>query len=72
MRRRFALAFVALLLASSLVAVRSQDDDVEVEDEEEVEEEKAFLITRKSIVETDIVVGKNATVLVEVYNAGTR
>ena len=72
MRKQTATVLSALLLASYLIGGCCQDEDPEIEDEEDFVEEKAFLLTRKSIVDKDIVVGKNLTVQIEIHNAGTR
>lgn len=72
MRSPLLFACVALLLSSTLIAVRCQEDEVEIDDIEDIEEEKAFLLTRKSIVDEEIVVGRNTTVQIEINNAGTR
>lgn len=72
MRRALLWACLASILAAQFLVGRCQDEEVEIEDVEDVEEEKAFLLTRKSIVEKEVVVGRNITVQIEVYNAGTR
>ena len=60
------------IIASSLFAASYGQED-EIEDIEVVEEEKAFLLVRKTIVNREkIVVGKLATVEIQIHNAGTR
>ena len=68
--RRLCHVFVltALLSAPALC----QEEPVKLEDDEYADEDKAHLIARKSVVGSDTVVGGNTTVIIEVYNAGTR
>ena len=72
MRRALLLTCLAAILATQLLGGYCQEDEVEIEDVDEIEEEKAFLLTRKSILDKEVVVGRNTTVQIEVYNAGTR
>lgn len=72
MRRALALVLIASLVALQLSAVHCQDEELEIEDAEDVEEEKAFLVTRKSVAGAELVVGRNTTVQIEIHNAGTR
>ena len=68
-RRLCCIAVLAALLAAP---AWGQDEDVKPEDDEYADEDKAHLIARKSVAGSDTVVGGNTTVIVEVYNAGTR
>ena len=61
---------LALLLAAPAWA--QEEDDVVAEDDEYADEDKAQLIARKTVGTLDTVVGGNTTVVIEVYNAGTR
>lgn len=65
-------AFAALLLATSLLVAPalSQEDAVEDEDDYE-DEERAFLLVKKAVVEEVVVQGRNFTVKLDLYNAGT-
>lgn len=69
MARKSSIFLAALLLAACISTAFCEDD---IEDVEDIEEEKAFLVTRKSIADKELVVGKNLTVQIEVHNAGTR
>jgi hypothetical protein len=63
---------LAGLLVSAAVCVRSDEAAAEAEDEEDYQEaEKAHLIVRKYFKEDMGVQGRNLTVHLEVYNAGT-
>ena len=73
--RRGSWWVVALALATCLAGARGQDD---VEDAafEEVEEDRAFLVARKFLTRgaggEGLVKGRNETVIVEIFNAGSR
>lgn len=63
---------LAGLLVSAAVFVKSDEAAAEAEDEEDYQEaEKAHLIVRKYFKEDMGVQGRNLTVHLEVYNAGT-
>jgi hypothetical protein len=63
---------LAGLLLSAAVFVRADEAAAEAEDEEDYQEaEKAHLIVRKYFKEDMGVQGRNLTVHLEVYNAGT-
>ena len=65
----------ALLLVSSLALSRGDDGGFGVSDDEEfeeVEDQGAHLVARKFIPGKDLVVGRNTTVAIELYNAGNR
>lgn len=69
--RLISLTVLSLIATSFIVTSYGQED--EIEDIEVVEEEKAFLLVRKNIVDREkIVVGKLATVEIQIHNAGTR
>lgn len=59
------LLVAALVMAPAYCAEDGEDDEY-------ADEEKALLIARKSITGIDVVLGGNLTVVVEIYNAGTR
>jgi hypothetical protein len=70
------MALAALLLFNSLVLTHADDESpLEVTDEEDVEDigdQRPFLLARKFFPEKNLVLGKNSTVAVELYNAGNR
>ena len=75
----FDMVSTAKLLSSLLVLsvyisapVWGQEEDVKMEDDEYADEDRAQLIARKSVAGVDTIVGGNTTVVIEVYNAGTR
>lgn len=77
-RRALTLLLCGTLLFACIGAGLCSDEteameaDVEdVEEPVEPEEEKAFLIIRKYIEETEIVTGRNYTLKIDLYNAGT-
>lgn len=64
------LCLLALLLSSSFHAIRA-DGDV-VEDDEYADSERGFLIVRKFVKDEIVIQGRNVTVTVDIYNAGSR
>ena len=62
---------LSVLFVAALVMAPAYCAD-EGEDDEYADEEKALLIARKSITSSDVVLGGNLTVVIEIYNAGTR
>lgn len=75
MSRRLWIALAALLLVSSLAVSRGDDGGFGVSDDEEfeeVEDQGAHLVARKFLPGKDLVVGRNTTVAIELYNAGNR
>ncbi len=76
MGRKSLMVLAALLLFSSLVLVRADDESImDVSDEEDVEEvvdQRPFVLARKFLPGKDLVRGRNSTVAVELYNAGNR
>lgn len=65
--------FVAALLCLAAGGhVHAQDDVEDTTDELFDIVEKAFLLVRHKIDTTDLVLGKNTSVQVEIYNAGNR
>lgn len=77
-RRVLALVLCGTLLFACIGAGLCSDEtealetDVEdVEEPVEPEEEKAFLIIRKYIEETEVVTGRNYTLKIDIYNAGS-
>ena len=64
------LLFSALFLTALVVAPSFCRADEDTEDY--ADDDKAALIARKSITGSDVLVGGNLTVTVEIYNAGTR
>ncbi|KAK9903564.1 hypothetical protein WJX75_009009 [Coccomyxa subellipsoidea] len=73
MSQRLWIALAALLLVSSLALSRGDDGGFGVSDDEEfeeVEDQGAHLVARKFIPGKDLVVGRNTTVAIELYNAG--
>lgn len=75
MSRRKWMALAALLLISSLALSRADDAGLGVSDEEEteeVEDQGPHLVARKFLPGKDLVVGRNSTVAIELYNAGNR
>jgi Translocon-associated protein beta (TRAPB) len=69
-RQVFGAALVALVLLAA--SGRADEDDITVTDDEDEEEQMAFLIARKFLSNKELVVGKNVTVVVELFNAGSR
>ena len=72
---RLEKALLLLCLLATVPAFRAQDtDDSSADDDEDYEEpvQKGFLIVRKKIFEPDVILGKNMTVIVSIYNAGNR
>ena len=63
-----------LWLVCSVSMLHAQESEEGVSGDEEYEEpvEKGFLIVRKKIFEPDVILGKNMTVTISIYNAGTR
>jgi hypothetical protein len=77
-RRVLALALCGTLLFACIGAgfcseeTEALETDVEdVEEFVEPEEEKAFLIIRKYIEEKEVVTGRNYTLKIDLYNAGS-
>ncbi|CAL8465327.1 g4862 [Coccomyxa elongata] len=67
------MALAALLLISSLALSRADDAGIGVSDDEEteeVEDQGPHLVARKFLPGKDLVVGRNSTVAIELYNAG--
>lgn len=64
---------VAALLCMAAGGLANAQDDVEdaIDDSFDIIE-KAFLLVRHKIDTVDLVLGKNTSVLVEIYNAGNR
>ncbi len=66
----------ALLVLSALTACRGDEFDISDETEEtdvEAEDElRPFLLARKFLPGKDLVMGKNTTIAIELYNAGKR
>lgn len=64
---------LAALLAFALVVAPAfgAAQDVAVTDDEYADDEKAFLIARKFFDSKEVVLGKNTSVVIELYNAGT-
>lgn len=76
MGRRWPIALAALLLLFSNPA-SCQSDEFGISDEgEEIEveadEQKPFLLARKFLPGKDLVIGRNTTIAIELYNAGKR
>ncbi|EIE23186.1 hypothetical protein COCSUDRAFT_66208 [Coccomyxa subellipsoidea C-169] len=73
MSRRLWIALAALLLVGSLAVSRADDGSLGVSDDEEfeeVEDQGPHLVARKFLPGKDLVVGRNTTVAIELYNAG--
>jgi hypothetical protein len=77
-RRALALALCGVLLFACIGASFGAEDsegaesDVEdIEDAVEPEEDKAFLIVRKYLDDPEVVTGKNYTLKIDLYNAGS-
>lgn len=69
------IALAALLLVGSLAVSRADDGSLGVSDDEEfeeVEDQGPHLVARKFLPGKDLVVGRNTTVAIELYNAGKR
>ena len=66
------LCCIVVLAALLTAPAWGQEEDVKPVDDEYADEDKAQLIARKSVAAIDTVVGGNTTVIIEVYNAGTR
>ena len=67
-----ALILFGLVLSAAVYRVASEEAAAEAEDDEDYQEaEKAHLIVRKYFKEEMGVQGRNLTVHIEVYNAGT-
>ena len=69
------MALAALLLMSCLALSRADDASLGVSDDEEteeVEDQGPHLVARKFLPGKDLVVGRNSTVAIELYNAGNR
>ena len=61
------------LICSASVAISQESDSTEASDDDYEEQvEKAFLIVRKKVFEPDVVIGRNITVTISIYNAGNR
>ncbi len=72
MRSWKAYLLFGLLLSAAVARVASEDAAAEAEDEEDYQEaEKAHLIVRKYFKDDMGVQGRNLTVHIDVYNAGT-
>ena len=64
---------VAALLCMAAGGLANAQDDVEDTSDDSFDIiEKAFLLVRHKIDTVDLVLGKNTSVLVEIYNAGNR
>lgn len=79
MGRRWPIVLAALLLFSALAACQSDDfdisdasDETEEADVETGDELRPFLLARKFLPGKDLVMGKNTTIAIELYNAGKR
>lgn len=74
-RRVLAFALCGVLLFACIGAgFCAEEPETDVEDIEEAvepEEEKAFLILRKYIEEKEVVTGRNYTLKIDLYNAGS-
>eukprot|EP00884_Botryococcus_braunii_P009062 jgi/Botrbrau1/18157/Bobra.53_1s0027.1 len=73
-RRVLALALSGVLLFACIGATIGEEPETDVEDIEdaaEPEEERAFLVIRKYIDEKEVVTGKNYTLNIDLYNAGS-
>lgn len=66
------LLVAALLCVAAGGSANAQDDVDDASDDFFDIIEKAFLLVRHKIDTVDLVLGKNTSVLVEVYNAGNR
>jgi hypothetical protein len=66
------LTVATLLLIACATPLAHGQDAALSEDNEVIEEEKGFLIVRKHAVPSQSVVGSNLTVVIEIYNAGSR
>lgn len=71
MRPKTCRLMLGVLLVAALVMAPAYCAE-DGEDDEYADEEKALLIARKSITGSDVVLGGNLTVVIEIYNAGTR
>lgn len=75
MNRRWLMVLAALLLISRLAVSRADDPTAGVSDDEEteeVEEQGPHIVARKYLPGKDLVLGKNSTVAIDLYNAGNR
>ena len=76
MGKRWPIVLAALLLFSAFTTCRGDEFDISDETEEadvEAEDEpRPFLLARKFLPGKDLVVGKNTTIAIELYNAGKR
>lgn len=63
------LLFGVLVVAALFMAPAHCEDAAEAEESED--EERAVLMARKSITGTDVLVGGNLTVTIDIFNAGT-
>lgn len=68
---RLACFSMLLLLLASPVCVRSDGED-SADDDEYGSDERALLVVRKSVSSELAVQGRNVTVSIDIYNAGTR
>ena len=66
------LLLAALLCLAAGGTAHAQDDVEDASDDSFDIIEKAFLLVRHKIDTVDLVLGKNTSVLVEIYNAGNR
>ena len=66
------LLLAALLCLAAGGTAHAQDDLEDASDDSFDTVEKAFLLVRHKIDTVDLVLGKNTSVLVEIYNAGNR
>ena len=65
---KVALLFGLVLTASLASAAKKADS--EVSDDDYVDEERAHIVVRKFVKEEHLVLGRNLTVQIELYNAG--
>lgn len=73
-RQVLAFALCGVLLFACIGAGSGEEPETDVEDIEDVvepEEERAFLLIRKYIEEKEVVTGKNYTLKIDLYNAGS-
>ena len=71
-RSQWNLLILWLVLSAVYVQCLDAEDTGSTDEEYEEPVERAFLIVRKKIFEPDVILGKNMTVVVSIYNAGNR
>lgn len=71
---RLSSSLLVLWLVVGLAAVQCADIEATDDNVDPVDDqiERAFLLVHKKIFEPDVVIGKNITVIVSIYNAGGR